>query len=153
MIKEALRAALLVGVVAGLTAAEPPERHQNTQAEPGKSKNTVSIELNRLENHDDSCRVFLVIHNAEPDFYTGFKLDLVVFDQSGMISQRLAVEMAPVRPHKTQVKLFDIPHLGCDKIGSLLVNDVLGCRTASGPVANCVARVTTSSRLKVSLTK
>jgi hypothetical protein len=119
-------------------------------AEPPRS---IGVELNRLEEQGGNCRAYLVIANPGPAAFSGFTLDLVLFDRSGTISRRLAVDIAPVRPEKTMVKVFDIPGTGCDAIGSILVNDVLHCRDANGDVAGCVDRVTTSSKLPVALVK
>ena len=82
-----------------------------------------------------------------------FVLGLVVFDRGGTIRRRLAVDVAPVRPAKTMVKVFDIPETACSAIGGILVNDVIHCRDASGDVAGCVDRLSTSSKLAVTLLK
>jgi hypothetical protein len=120
------------------------------QAEPPKS---IGLELNRLEQQGGNCRAYLVIANPGSAAFSGFTLDLVLFDRSGTITRRLAVDIAPVRPDKTMVKIFDIPETGCGAIGSILVNEVLHCRDVSGDVAGCVDRVKTSSKLPVTLSK
>jgi hypothetical protein len=51
------------------------------------------------------------------------------------------------------VKVFDIPQTACGGIGSILVNDVIHCRDASGDVADCINRISTSSKLPVTLSK
>jgi len=111
------------------------------------------VELNRLEDQGGHCRAYLVITNPGAAEYSGFALDLVVFDPGGTIMHRLAVDVAPVRPAKTTVKVFDIAETACGAIGSILVNDVIHCRDKSGDVAGCVDRLTTSSKLAVSLLK
>src|SRR6266481_3181664 len=111
----------------------------------------IGIELNRLEDQGSSCRAYLVIANPGELAFSGFKLDLVVFDRSGTIIRRLAVDLAPLRSGKTNVKVFDIVDTDCAAIGSVLVNDVLDCRDANGNVPDCVQRVSTSSKLPVSL--
>jgi hypothetical protein len=58
-----------------------------------------------------------------------------------------------LRPAKTSVKVFDISETACGAIGSILVNDVIHCRDATGDVAGCIDRVSTSSKLAVSLLK
>jgi hypothetical protein len=113
----------------------------------------IGIELNRLEDQGSSCRAYLVIANAGEVAYSGFKLDLVIFDRSATIIRRLVVDLAPLRAAKTSVKVFDIAETGCGAIGSVLVNDVLDCRDASGNVADCIQRVSTSSKLTVALSK
>ena len=139
------RRSLGLGLAVMATLAAPAAAADN----PGK----IGIELNRLEDHDGNCRASLVFRNPTGDSYSSFKLDLVVFDRAGVIAQRLAVEAAPVRSDKTEVKIFDIPHIACAKIGSVLVNDVLACHDERGDATDCVERVTTSSKLDVSLIK
>jgi hypothetical protein len=114
---------------------------------------TIGVELNRLEDQGGKCRAYLVITNPGAAEYSGFALDLVIFDSGGTIVHRLAVDVAPVRPAKTMVKVFDIPETACSAIGSILVNDVIHCRDASGDIAGCVDRLSTSSKLAVSLLK
>ena len=113
----------------------------------------IWVELNRLEDQGGKCRAYLVISNPGAAEFSGFALDLVIFDRGGTIMHRLAVDVAPVRPAKTMVKVFDIPETACSAIGSILVNDVVHCRDASGDVAGCVDRLSTSSKLAVSLLK
>ena len=124
-------------------------------AAPGGAEppSTIGIELNRLEDQGGNCRAYLVVTNPGSAEFSGFALDLVVFDRGGTIMRRLAVDVAPVRPAKTMVKVFDVAETACSAIGSILVNDVIHCRDASGDVAGCVDRLSTSSKLAVSLLK
>ena len=121
--------------------------------EAAEAPTTISVELNRLEDQGGNCRAFIVVRNPGSTDYSGFALDLVIFDRGGTIMRRLAIDVAPVRPAKTSVKVFDIPETTCSAIGSILVNDVIHCRDASGDVAGCVDRLSTSSKLAVSLMK
>jgi hypothetical protein len=135
-------AVLLAGVLLAWVSAKAAEA-------PAK----VGVELNRLEDQGGSCRAYLVISNPGSAEYSGFVLDLVIFDRGGTITRRLAVDVAPVRPAKTSVKVFDIPETNCGAIGSILVNDVIHCRDASGDLSECIDRLSTSSKLQVSLLK
>ena len=121
--------------------------------EAAEAPTTIGVELNRLEDQAGSCRAYLVVRNPGTADFSGFALDLVVFDRGGTIMRRLAIDVAPVRPAKTSVKVFDIPETACSAIGSILVNDVIHCRDASGDVTGCVDRLSTSSKLAVSLMK
>ena len=114
---------------------------------------TIGVELNRLEDQGGNCRAYLVISNPGSAEFSGFALDLVVFDRGGTIMRRLAVDVAPLRQAKTSVKVFEISETACSAIGSILVNDVIHCRDKSGDVAGCVDRLSTSSKLAVSLSK
>jgi hypothetical protein len=113
----------------------------------------VAIELNRLDEQGPSCRASFVITNPGPETYTGFKLDLVVFDKGGTIEKRLAADVAPVRSDKETVKIFDIPETPCAGIGSILVNEILDCRAGDKPAADCAGNLAVSSRLPVKLLK
>jgi hypothetical protein len=74
----------------------------------GAGTDELHIELNRLEERDDGCRVHLVLENKSPRAYTSYRLDLVIFSSDGVISRRLALETAPLRANKTMVKEFEL---------------------------------------------
>lgn len=119
-------------------------------AAPAGAAGGVSLELNTLEPRGQNCAVNMVFGTGD-DAYQSFKLDLVFFGTDGAIRKRLAVDAAPLRARKTSVKAFEVSGLACDAIGSVLVNDVLDCRTEAGAVADCIDRVETKSRLPVAL--
>lgn len=138
-----LRIARIVGLVALAGLSTTPV----TAADP------LGVELNRLEERDGSCRVYLVMSNPSPRSYEALKLDLVLFGTDGVIARRVAVDTAPLRPTKTTVKLFDVSGLPCSGIGSVLLNDVIECRGTDVSAADCVASVQPSSRSSVAFTK
>ena len=113
----------------------------------------LSIELNKLESHDHNCRAYLVVTNKSPTTYQVLKLDLVIFQPDGIIGRRFAIDLGPLTSDKRTVKLFDIDAIPCDQVGSVLINDVLECKSASGPIADCLAAITTSSLTKAQLMK
>jgi hypothetical protein len=106
--------------------------------EAAEAPTTIGVALNRLEDQNGSCRAYLVITNPRSAEFSGFALDLVVFHRGGTIMRRRAVDAASVGPAKTSVKVFDIPETTCGAIGSILVNDVIHCRDASGDVADAL---------------
>jgi hypothetical protein len=114
---------------------------------------SISVELNKLEPNGGNCRAYLVVENESKSGLKAFKLDLVLFQNDGVIARRFAVDLAPLRPSKRSVKLFDIDGTSCDSIGSFLVNDVLECEAESGDVGDCLAGISTSSLSQVKLTK
>ena len=114
---------------------------------------SVRVELNKLEPQDNACRVYLVFENQTAQSFSGLTLDLVMFDQEGIISKRLAVNAAPLPANKTSVKLFDIEEVACSDIGRILINDALDCHNTSGTVQDCVTLIKPSSRGNVALNK
>lgn len=116
-----------------------------------QSAEKFPLELNRLEQDGDVCRVYLLVKNPEDAAIEAFKLDLVFFDKGGIIRNRLYVELGPLPGAKTAVRLFDIPGSVCEELGSILVNDVVACSDAAGNDLNCLKRLELSSRATAEL--
>lgn len=113
----------------------------------------LSIELNKLESQDKGCRAYLVVDNTGTVAYQSLKLDLVLFQTDGVIGRRFAVDLAPLKAAKKTVKLFDLEGTACDKVGSLLINDIVECKSDAGPVNDCLAGLTVKSLTTVQLSK
>jgi hypothetical protein len=129
----------------------------------------ISIELNKLEAlpapaaspaPGAGCRLYLVVTNPDPEPIAQLRLDLVLFGTDGVIDRRVALDLAPLAPHKTSVRLFDLQGLPCDGIGRVLINDVLGCQfgkregtATEEPSQGCMDRLKLTSRTKAELTK
>jgi hypothetical protein len=113
----------------------------------------LTVELNKLETQGTGCRAYVVVQNDDDTTYQTFKLDLVLFQQDGVIGRRFAMDLAPLKAKKRTVKLFDLDNMACDKIGSFLINDVVECKSEAGPVENCLAGMTVKSLTKVELSK
>ena len=128
----------------GVRAGQPA-----TTAEPG----AIAIELNKLETQGSQCRAYFVVTNKNSADYEELKLDLVLFRPDGVIGRRFAVDLAPLKSNKRTVKLFELADTPCDDVGSLLINEVMGCRAGSGPVADCLNDISVSSLTKAQLTK
>ena len=113
----------------------------------------LSVELNKLEPQGAGCRAYVVVQNDDDTAYKTFKLDLVLFQTDGIIGRRFAMDLAPLKAKKRTVKLFDLDNIACDKIGSLLINDIVECTADAGPVENCLAGITVKSLTSAQLTK
>ena len=112
-----------------------------------------TVELNKLEPQGAGCRAYVVVQNDDETAYQTFKLDLVLFQQDGVIGRRFAMDLGPLKAKKRTVKLFDLDNISCDKIGSFLINDVVECKSDTGPVENCLAGMTVKSLTSVQLSK
>lgn len=109
----------------------------------------IVVELNKLEQVNNACRAYLVTQNLTDTHFQTLLLDVVMFDNNGIVAKRLAVELGPLPAGKTSLKVFDIVGLPCDKIGQLLLNDVIQCRDKSGVRTDCLSLVRVSSRDEV----
>lgn len=109
----------------------------------------VIVELNKLKQVDNACRAYLVSQNLTDTDFETLLLDVVMFDNHGIVAKRLAVDIAPLPAGKTRLKVFDITGLSCKHIGQLLLNDVLRCKGAKGKRDNCLSLIRVRSRNKV----
>lgn len=133
--------------------APEPAQSETPASSAQDTKDGISVELNKLEPQGDSCRAYVVIRNAGDTRYQNFKLDLIEFRTDGIIGHRFAIDLGPIRPEKTLVKLFDIDGTACEEIGSFLINDVMECSTDSGPRDDCFSGLSVSTRADADLTK
>jgi len=151
-----IRRRLYTAVAAVLVAAAAHGLAQEARAQEAGAKETtdsVSLELNKLEASDKGCRAYIVVSNPSNTAFDAYKLDLVMFQTDGIIGRRFALDLAPLRPSKRTVKLFDLDGVKCDDIGSFLINEVMECRSDAGPVEDCLSRTSVSSLTKVEITK
>jgi hypothetical protein len=94
-----------------------------------------------------------VVSNTSSTAYDAFKLDLVMFKTDGIIGRRFSLNLAPIRPSKRSVKLFDLDDTKCEDIGSFLVNDVIECRAGDQADQDCLALLKVNSLTKVDISK
>lgn len=108
----------------------------------------IKLELNRLEARDGACRVWVVANNPEKEGLDPVKLDVVLFGRDGVAGRRLAVDIGPLPPGRTVVRLFDVAAQPCDGIAQLLMNDVLACGGTETAMRNaCADRLAPTSRV------
>ena len=119
----------------------------------GAESGSIAIELNKLEPQAGQCAAYFVVTNASSKNYQEFKLDLVVFRPDGVIGHRFAIDLAPLKSNKRTVKLFELADTACDEVGSILINEAMGCNSDSELAADCLKDVIVSSLTKVPLTK
>ncbi|MEM6762062.1 MAG: hypothetical protein AAF615_04220 [Pseudomonadota bacterium] len=102
----------------------------------------VKVELNKMEDGGEICRAYFIVRNGASDDLDALELDTFLFDNDGIILQRLALPFGSVGTARMRIVSFDF-ELACSGIGSLFVNEVIRCDAAGAP---CSAPVETSSR-------
>lgn len=126
----------------------PPARAAGAADKAG-----VLLEPNKLEPNGKACRAYIVRTNATKTDFGSLKLDLVMFDADGVVARRVAMQGAPLVSGKTSLKVFDIDGVACDRIGRVLLNDVMDCGDSSGSREDCIGQIRTSSRTAAPLIK
>lgn len=106
----------------------------------------LKLQLNKLETAGEACRITMVIDNAKGTGLKSYKVDLFAFDTEGVAQKRVAVELGPLPPRKTTVKIFDFPGIACNKVGRVLLNDVLACDGGDAAREGCLERTETESK-------
>lgn len=120
----------------------------------------MTLELNKLEpvpatgGAGPGCRAYLVTNDPEngPRF-DALRLDLVLFGTDGVIARRIALDIGPVQPSRTQVRPFELRDVPCDSLGQILVNDALICKVGGVDQTDCLDRVRTTSRVSTKLVR
>ena len=139
--------------IASSAATGNPSAAQTSSAGTASSQ-AVDVELNKMTTVANACRAYLVTQNLTNRSFDSFKLDVVMFNNNGIVAKRLAVQLGPMPAGKTSLKVFDIPGLTCQKIGQLLLNNVLQCTvdTGKGPPQkrdDCLSLISVSQRGRV----
>jgi hypothetical protein len=114
---------------------------------------SIVIELNKIEETDEGCRTLFVFDNRSGHELNPFRVDLVLFDTSGVVSHQFLLEAAPLYAGKKTVASFVIKPGGCKDISSILVNDIPRCENDSGAAFDCVERLEVSSKSEIPLEK
>jgi hypothetical protein len=113
----------------------------------------IGIELNKLEPVETGCRSYIVVRNPAEQTFTAFNMEVLVFDTDGVIQNRIAMDLAPIRPNKTSVLIISLSGIQCDRIGEVLVNSFLDCERGDERLGDCLARIDLSSRTDARLFK
>ena len=87
----------------------------------------IRLELNKLENVGEACRVYLLVEEKSGQHITRLDADFVLFDEDGIIIKRYLVPLAPMAAGQSRVRLFDLPSSSCDQISGILFNGTLNC--------------------------
>ena len=116
------------------------------QDAPAEKAPPLKLQLNKVETAGEACRITLVVDNTRGSGLKSYKVDLFAFDPEGVAQKRVAVELGPLPPRKTTVKIFDFPGIACGKVGRILLNDVLACDGGDPAREACLERTETETK-------
>ncbi len=128
-----------------LSALAVPAVAQEAGTEKGAP---LKLQLNKAETAGDACRITMVVDNSRGGALKSYKVDLFAFDPEGVAQKRVAVDLGPLPPRKTTVKIFDFAGIACGKIGRVLLNDVLSCE-GDMTRESCLERTETESKASI----
>ncbi|MEM7045934.1 MAG: hypothetical protein AAF543_24240 [Pseudomonadota bacterium] len=113
----------------------------------------ISIELNKTDETEQGCRPLFVFDNQSDHQLNAFQIELVLFDQKGVYSRQILLDMAPLYREKKVVASFLISETSCEDIGSMLVNGLPRCANSAGDDLDCLAFLDVSSKSTIPLEK
>jgi hypothetical protein len=131
-------------LAAGLAVAAfatPPVAAQDTAAP------SLALELNALQPSDAGCRITFLATNglAAPIDKT---FELALFGTGGSIDRLVSLDFKALSQGKTKVLQFEFSGLQCDAVSRVLVNDVTACEGTGLAAGDCLASLSTSTRVK-----
>ncbi|MGI9502678.1 MAG: Tat pathway signal sequence domain protein [Geminicoccaceae bacterium] len=113
----------------------------------------ISIELNKVDDTEQGCRPLFLFDNRSGHQLNKFQVELVLFDDKGVYSRQVLMDMAPLYEDKKIVASFLINEIACDEIGSMLVNALPSCANTTGADLNCIGLLEVSSKSSIPLEK
>lgn len=120
---------------------------------PAAAEERLAVELNKLEDFDGGCRSFFLFRNPAPRGFSAFEMALAILDSDGVIDRLLTIDAAPLPAQRTTLKIFEIPEIGCARIGEIILHDMPACTPDRGEIDECFAAIDLGSRAGVPLVK
>ncbi|MGI9416961.1 MAG: hypothetical protein ACR2RA_03875 [Geminicoccaceae bacterium] len=82
-----------------------------------------------------------------------FQVELVLFDDKGVYSRQILLDMAPLYKNKKVLASFLIDDVACDEVGSMLVNALPQCANSAGDDLDCLGLLDVTSKSAIPLEK
>ncbi len=118
-------------------------------------KNTLSqtlfIELNALNQQQQSCRLSFVMKNNLNSAIEELAMEVVLFNQSQQVTSMLLIKSQKMPVRKTLVRQYSLKNTQCSSISQVLVNDVKVCRGQNLTGETCLQSLDLSSRTSAKL--
>ncbi len=122
-------------------------------AAPMAQAQSLTVELNKLEDVDANCQAFFLFQNGLEQNLTGFEMSLAILTPDGIIDRLLTIDAAPLPAQRTTLKLFEIPETSCANIGEVLLHDIATCTPQNGEELDCFSFLELNSRASAQLVK
>lgn len=112
----------------------------------------LTVELNKFEPAEGGgCRAFFLFRNDTGLALERFEMSLAILDAGGVIDRLLTIDAAPLPAHRTTLKLFEIPGLGCASISEILMHDIPACKPQNADPVDCYSFLALSSKTSARL--
>ena len=126
---------------------------QQIARQPGLIAGSVGLELNKIEQDGQSCRLYLLTDNQSGLAFSTFTLEMVLFDKAGIIDRNMGLDIAPLPRAKKMVTAFNVKDIQCGAIGSILINQIMQCEAATSKAPDCMSLLDLSTRTDIAVNK
>ena len=116
---------------------------------PGPS---LSIEINKAEQLEATCRLVFMAHNGLGVDLSELSLETVLFDTEGGVERFTLFDFRDVPAGKTRARQFDLPDTRCEGIGRVLINGAAACAGDGLSGAECIEHLEPTSRTAMEIT-
>ncbi|MDA1100190.1 MAG: hypothetical protein O2967_14525 [Proteobacteria bacterium] len=113
----------------------------------------LGLELNKAEDSAQGCLATVLIGNDLGQTLDRFRLDLVLFDSSGVLFDRLLIDLAPLPAGRTTIARFALHAGRCDGISRILLRDLPACRAQDGKTYDCLTDLVITTRAAIGFSK
>ena len=88
----------------------------------------IGLELNHVQpTQEGGCRLSVIATNGLERPMDQLGLEIVVFNEQGLVDQFLRLDFSRISAGKTKVLQFDLAGKACNDLSRLHINDVLNC--------------------------
>jgi hypothetical protein len=111
----------------------------------------LSIELNMVEQQEDTCRLTFVAQNSLGGDVSAVVFETVLFDRAGQVIDLTLFDFRDLPDGSPRVRQFDLVGVDCASVGRVLLNDIHACTGSNLTPEVCAAGLRWSSRTDVEL--
>lgn len=109
----------------------------------------LSIELNALAPTESGCRLTLLARNELEQDIDKLVLETVLITKDGAVDRLTLFDLQDLPTGRPRVRQFDLPQLGCDALGQVLINGMKTCTGEGLDEAGCLDALQLNSRVDV----
>ena len=129
-----------------LTAAVIFAASSTASAQEKAPAPALNLELNAVQPSEKGCRLTFVVNNRLAGDLERVAFELALFDKAGSVDRLAVLAFKEMPAGKTKVSRFDIAGLDCATLGRVLVNEATECIGAGVEPAECMRRLSTSTK-------
>lgn len=134
-------AGTILGLTSAICLAAAPASAQEKAPAPA-----LNLELNAVQPSEKGCRLTFVVNNRLAGDLERVAFELALFDKAGSVDRLAVLAFKEMPAGKTKVSRFDIAGLDCATLGRVLVNEATECIGAGVEPAECMRRLSTSTK-------